>query len=197
MIDYIKGTIAELNPAVCVIENGGMGYAVNISLTSYQALQGANDAKLFIYESIREDAFVLYGFMTKEEREIFLLLISVSGVGAGTARMILSNFSVDELVSAIAGGNVRAIKEVKGIGAKTAERIIVDLKDKVAKVGAVDLTSVGACKAARNEKREEAVAALVALGFQQAQSAKIVDRVLKENGDLSVGAIIKISLKAL
>lgn len=197
MIDYIKGTIAELNPAVCVIENGGMGYAVNISLTSYQALQGANEAKLFIYESIREDAFVLYGFMTKEEREIFLLLISVSGVGAGTARMILSNFSVDELVSAIAGGNVRAIKEVKGIGAKTAERIIVDLKDKVAKVGAVDLTSVGACKAARNEKREEAVAALVALGFQQAQSAKIVDRVLKENGDLSVGAIIKISLKAL
>lgn len=197
MIDYIKGTIAELNPAVCVIENGGMGYAVNISLTSYQALQGANEAKLFIYESIREDAFVLYGFMTKEEREIFLLLISVSGVGAGTARMILSNFSVDELVSAIAGGNVRAIKEVKGIGAKTAERIIVDLKDKVAKVGAVDLTSVGTCKAARNEKREEAVAALVALGFQQAQSAKIVDRVLKENGDLSVGAIIKISLKAL
>lgn len=197
MIDYIKGTIAELNPAVCVIENGGMGYAVNISLTSYQALQGANEVKLFIYESIREDAFVLYGFMTKEEREIFLLLISVSGVGAGTARMILSNFSVDELVSAIAGGNVRAIKEVKGIGAKTAERIIVDLKDKVAKVGAVDLTSVGTCKAARNEKREEAVAALVALGFQQAQSAKIVDRVLKENGDLSVGAIIKISLKAL
>lgn len=197
MIDYIKGTIAELNPAVCVLETGGMGYAVNISLTSYQALQSANEAKLFIYESIREDAFVLYGFMTKEEREIFLLLISVSGVGAGTARMILSNFSVDELVSAIAGGNVRAIKEVKGIGAKTAERIIVDLKDKVAKVGAVDLTSVGTDKSVRNEKREEAVAALVALGFQQAQSAKVVDRVLKENGDLSVGAIIKISLKAL
>lgn len=197
MIDYIKGTIAELNPAVCVLETGGMGYAVNISLTSYQALQSANEAKLFIYESIREDAFVLYGFMTKEEREIFLLLISVSGVGAGTARMILSNFSVDELVSAIAGGNVRAIKEVKGIGAKTAERIIVDLKDKVAKVGAVDLTSVGTDRTAKNEKREEAVAALVALGFQQAQSAKVVDRVLKENGDLSVGAIIKISLKAL
>lgn len=197
MIDYIKGTIAELTPTVCVLETGGMGYAVNISLACYQALQGADEAKLFIYESVREDAFVLYGFMSKEEREIFLLLISVSGVGAGTARMILSNFSVDELVAAIGGGNVRAIKEVKGIGAKTAERIIVDLKDKVAKVGAVGLPSVGTGSAAKSEKREEAVAALVALGFQQAPSAKVVDRVLKENGDLSVGAIIKISLKAL
>ena len=201
MIDYIKGTIAELNPAVCVIENGGMGYAVNISLTSYQALQGANEAKLFIYESIREDAFVLYGFMTKEEREIFLLLISVSGVGAGTARMILSNFSVDELVSAIAGGNVRAIKEVKGIGAKTAERIIVDLKDKVLKVDLgndpTELPLDMDLGSADSEIKTEAVSALTMLGFAALASGKVVDKILKATPSASVEEVIRQALKML
>lgn len=197
MIDYIKGEIAELTPTVCVIESCGIGYALNISLYSYQELQGKKEAKLYVYESIREDAFTLYGFMEKEERELFLLLISVSGVGAGTARVILSGYSVEEIVNAIASENVKLIKGVKGIGQKTAERIIVDLKDKVGKVGAEGSTEAAKATAAMNADTEEAIAALVALGFMQAASAKAVEKVLKEEKDLKVGVIIKRALKML
>lgn len=197
MIDYVKGEIAELTPTVCVIESCGIGYAINISLYSYQQLQGAKEAKLYVYESIREDAFTLYGFMGKEERELFLLLISVSGVGAGTARVILSSYSVDEIVTAIATENVRLIKGVKGIGQKTAERIIVDLKDKVGKVGSEGATQGAKAAAGTNAEAEEAIAALVALGFMQAASAKAVEKVLKEDSSLKVGAIIKKALKML
>lgn len=197
MIDYIKGEIAELTPTVCVIESCGIGYAINISLYSYQELQGKKEAKLYVYESIREDAFTLYGFMEKEERELFLLLISVSGVGAGTARVILSGYSVEEIVNAIASENVKLIKGVKGIGQKTAERIIVDLKDKVGKVGAEGSTEAAKATAAMNADTEEAIAALVALGFMQAASAKAVEKVLKEEKDLKVGVIIKRALKML
>lgn len=197
MIDYIKGEIAELTPTVCVIESCGIGYALNISLYSYQELLGKKEAKLYVYESIREDAFTLYGFMEKEERELFLLLISVSGVGAGTARVILSGYSVEEIVNAIASENVKLIKGVKGIGQKTAERIIVDLKDKVGKVGAEGSTEAAKATAAMNADAEEAIAALVALGFMQAASAKAVEKVLKEEKDLKVGIIIKRALKML
>lgn len=197
MIDYIKGEIAELTPTVCVIESCGIGYALNISLYSYQELQGKKEAKLYVYESIRDDAFTLYGFMEKEERELFLLLISVSGVGAGTARVILSGYSVEEIVNAIASENVKLIKGVKGIGQKTAERIIVDLKDKVGKVGAEGSTEAAKATAAMNADAEEAIAALVALGFMQAASAKAVEKVLKEEKDLKVSIIIKRALKML
>lgn len=197
MIDYIKGEIAELTPTVCVIESCGIGYALNISLYSYQELQEKKEAKLYVYESIREDAFTLYGFMEKEERELFLLLISVSGVGAGTARVILSGYSVEEIVNAIASENVKLIKGVKGIGQKTAERIIVDLKDKVGKVGAEGSTEAAKATAAMNADAEEAIAALVALGFMQAASAKAVEKVLKEEKDLKVSIIIKRALKML
>lgn len=192
MIEYIKGEIADLTPTYCVLETNGVGYLLNISLVTYQDLQQKNAARLYAYENIREDACQLYGFSTKEEREAFLLLISVSGVGAGTARMILSKLSTAELQEAIATGNVNAIKAVKGIGLKSAQRIIVDLKDKMGKLGSVglDLTAVSQ----RSEKAEEAVAALVALGFQQQASAKVVEKLMREDASMEVARIIKRAL---
>jgi len=131
MLDYVKGEIVELTPASVVVETGGLGYIANISLNTYSVLSGLKSCKLYIYESIREDAYQLFGFMEKRERDLFLHLISVSGVGANTARMALSSIAVFELEGIIASGNVNALKAVKGIGNKTAERIIIDLKDKI------------------------------------------------------------------
>ena len=173
MYEYIKGRIEELSPAMATIEASQIGYAVNISLNTYAALEGKEEAKLYIYEAIREDAFVLYGFSEKRERELFLLLISVSGVGANTARMILSSFSVDELQAIISGENVNQLKAVKGIGLKTAQRIIVDLKDIVGK----DSTAIGE-QIQANNNREEALTALVLLGFNRSASAKVVDKII-------------------
>lgn len=197
MIDYVKGEIGSLNPAVCVVECNGVGYGVNITLNTFNALQGQKLVKLYIYEAIREDAFQLFGFMTEQERALFMLLISVSGVGAGTARMILSSYSVEELVHAISHEDVNAIKRVKGIGLKSAQRIIVDLKDKVIDLaeGNSPVWSVGVN--AKNQVADEAVAALVALGFQQAVSAKIVETILKEEPDLKVGIVVKKAMKSL
>lgn len=198
MIDYVKGEIGNLNPAVCVVECNGVGYGVNISLNTFNALQGQKQAKLFIYESIREDAYQLFGFMTEQERALFMLLISVSGVGAGTARMILSTYSVDELVNAISREDVNAIKRVKGIGLKSAQRIIVDLKDKVLEIAAGGTSTVQTLSAgAHSEVYDEAVAALVALGFQQAASAKAVEKILKEEPELKVGVVVKKAMKSL
>lgn len=197
MIDYVKGEIGSLNPAVCVVECNGVGYGVNITLNTFNALQGAKEVKLYIYEAIREDAFQLFGFMTERERDLFMLLISVSGVGAGTARMILSSYSVDELVHAISHEDVNAIKRVKGIGLKSAQRIIIDLKDKVLAVAdggsAIQLGPVGM----KNEVAEEAVAALVALGFQQAASVKVVEKIIKDEPELKVGVVVKKAMKSL
>jgi len=198
MIEYVKGEIGSLNPAVCVVECNGVGYGVNITLNTFNALQGEKQVKLFIYEAIREDAYQLFGFLTEKERALFMLLISVSGVGAGTARMILSSYSVEELVNAISQENVNAIKRVKGIGLKSAQRIIVDLKDKVMEVvaGAGPMMQTGSL-GARNEVAEEAVAALVALGFQQAASAKVVEKIIKDEPELKVGAVVKKAMKSL
>ena len=198
MIEYIKGEIADLTPTYCVLETNGIGYMLNVSLVTYQELQGQSAARLYVYENIREDAHVLYGFWTKAERELFLLLISVSGVGAATARMILSSFSVTELQEIIATGNVNAIKSVKGIGLKSAQRIIVDLKDKVELgVRGEELGEGNVLLSSNNENMEEAVAALVALGFQKAASVKVVEKLMKEDVSMAVGKIVKRALSMM
>ena len=193
MIEYIKGEITDLTPTYCVLETNGVGYMLNISLVTYQELQGQSATRLYVYENIREDAHVLYGFLVKDERELFLLLISVSGVGAATARMILSSFTAMELQEVIATGNVNAIKSVKGIGLKSAQRIIVDLKDKVQTIGGSDAPMLNLATGS-NENMEEAVAALVALGFQRAASVKVVEKLLKEDAAMPVAKIIKRAL---
>ena len=169
MIEYVRGELAELSPATAVIDCNGVGYAANISLNTYSAIQGKKTCKLFIYEAIREDAYVLYGFADKQEREIFLLLISVSGIGGNTARMILSALSPSELVSVISAENANLLKTVKGIGLKTAQRLIVELKDKIKTVGMAAVggtTSAGMLlQSANAEVQEEAVAALTMLGL--------------------------------
>lgn len=193
MIDYIKGEIIELSPAHAVLEAGGIGYHINIALSTYSELNSKSNTKLYVYEAIREDAHILFGFMTKEERSLFLLLISVSGVGANTARMILSSIMANELQNAIITGNVSILKSIKGIGAKTAERIIVDLKDKVLKV---EFSAQG-ISAASTSISEEAVAALVMLGFTQAMAQKAVKKVMESDPQQKIEQIVKQALKLL
>ena len=193
MIEYIKGKIAETSPTNAVIECYGIGYDVNISLTTYSLLKEGEESKLYIYEAIREDAHLLYGFINKRERELFVLLISVSGVGPNTARIILSSFTPDELENVIASENVGLLKNVKGIGIKTAERIIVDLKDKI-KVG--NSTFIIGTREG-NEVQEETIAALVMLGYPQTAAKKVVQKLAKENPNYKVEELIKIALKAL
>ena len=196
MIEYIKGTIAEITPAYTIIDNHGMGYMVNITLYAYerlQQLQKGQEALLYIYEAIREDAHLLYGFIDKRERELFLLLISVSGVGPNMARMILSALPPDELSVAIASGNEIPLKAVKGIGAKTAQRIIVDLKDKIK----TDSSTLLSKTPANSEVYEEALAALVMLGFPQAISQKVLTKLLASNSQITVEDAIKQALKMM
>lgn len=191
MFEYIKGEISELKPTAAVIETGQIGFTLNISLNTYAKIEGQSSAKLFIHEVIREDAFTLYGFAEKEERDIFLLLISVSGVGANTARTILSSFSVAELEAIICSGNVNQLKGVKGIGLKTAQRIIVDLKDKVGKSESDELFL------SENNYREEALTALTVLGFLRSNSEKVLDKILIESPALPLEKLIKEALKRL
>ena len=198
MIEYIKGEITEITPALAVIECNGIGYGVNISLNTYSAIQSKQSIKLYIYEAIREDAYVLYGFSTKQERELFLLLITVSGIGGNTARMILSALSPAELCNVISSGNDKLLKTVKGIGLKTAQRIIVDLKDKIAATGGETVTGSAAnLLPAHSEVYDEAIAALTMLGFAQAPSQKVVTAILKEEPSLAVEKVIKLALKRL
>lgn len=196
MIEYIKGDIAEITPAMVVLDCNGMGYGINISLNTYSAIQNQSTTKLYIYEAIREDAYVLYGFSTKQERELFLLLISVSGIGGNTARMILSALSPTELCGVISSGNDKLLKTVKGIGLKTAQRIIVDLKDKIATSG-METVSSEMFAVSNSEIHDEAVAALTMLGFAQAASQKVVMAILKEEPDAAVEKVIKLALKRL
>ena len=198
MIEYIRGELAEITPALAVIDCNGVGYGIHISLNTYSAIQGKKSVKLYIYEAIREDAHVLFGFFTKQERELFLLLISVSGIGGNTARMILSALSPAELCNVISSGNEKLLKGVKGIGLKTAQRIIVDLKDKIAATGMETVSgSVATLSPANTEVHDEAIAALTMLGFAQAPSQKVVTAILKEEPGLTVEKVIKLALKRL
>lgn len=200
MIEYIRGQLAELQPAMAVIDCGGVGYGVSISLETFSAIEGKKEVKLYISESIREDAYQLFGFATRAERELFLQLTSVSGVGAGTARMILSALSPAELCDVIGGSNVKMLKAVKGIGSKTAERIIVDLKDKILSVQGSLPTRAGSgdgAAVASSPVAQEAEAALTMLGFSPAPSHKVVVEILQEQPALPVEQVIKIALKRL
>ncbi len=195
MIDYIRGKIAELNPAFAVIDNHGVGYMMNITLSTYDVLTKAGEeALLYAYEVIREDAHTLYGFASKQERDAFLLLISVSGVGPNTARMVLSSMSVDEFSQAIASNNVAMFKSVKGVGGKTAQRIIVDLKDKIKPTGDTLLVVKGQ---PHSEVFDEALAALVMLGFTQQASNKALKSLFAANPSLTVEVAIKQALKMM
>jgi holliday junction DNA helicase RuvA len=193
MIDYIKGTITEINPASVTLESGGIGYFVSISVNTFSKLDGKTEFKLLIHEVIREDAHQLFGFADNIERDIFRQLISVSGIGAGTARMMLSSLSPDEIEKAILDSNVNILKSVKGIGLKTAQRVIVDLKDKVGKQ-----SSAGEIfTLADNTKRDEALSALVMLGFARSAVLKVLDKIVREEKNLTVEDLIKRALKNL
>ena len=201
MIEYIKGELAECSPAYAVVDAVGVGYGLNITLNTYTAIQGKDKAKLYVYESIREDAYQLFGFATKQEREMFLLLISVSGVGANTARMILSEMTAAELCHVISSGNEKLLKTVKGIGLRTAQRIIVDLKDKIAAMGMADTMPmnmpVAPAELVNKEVKDEAISALTMLGFAPAPSAKVVVALLKEEPTLPVEQVVKLALKRI
>jgi Holliday junction DNA helicase RuvA len=199
MIEYIKGELTELTPALATIEVAGVGYGLNISLNTYSAIQGKKEVRLYVYEAIREDAHVLFGFCNKKEREMFLLLITVSGVGANTARMMLSGMSVSELCSAISTGNAKLIQGIKGIGKMTAQRIIVDLRDKIVALGIADEIPAGGSVVApiNNAVRDEAVAALTMLGFAPAPTQKVVVQILQEQPTLPVEQVVKLALKQI
>ncbi|MDH6356921.1 Holliday junction branch migration protein RuvA [Parabacteroides sp. PF5-9] len=195
MIEYIKGEIAELTPAQMIMECGGIGYALHISLNTYSAFQGKQSGKIYVYEVIREDAHLLFGFAEKAERELFLLLTSVSGVGPNTARMILSSLPPEELIQVIATKDEIALTTVKGIGLKTAQRILVDLRNKVKPMEAMAATS--SVSGGSTAVSEEAVAALVMLGFPKAASQKAVASIQKNTPNLAVEQVIKSALRIL
>ena len=199
MIEYIKGELTELTPALATIEAAGIGYGLNISLNTFSAIQGKKEVKLYVYEAIREDAHVLFGFVNKKEREMFLLLITVNGVGANTARMMLSGMSVPELCNAISTGNARLIQSVKGIGKMTAQRIIVDLREKIVSLGIAEEVPSGGQMAApvNNQVKDEAVSALTMLGFAPAPSQKVVLQILQDQPDAPVETVVKLALKMI
>ena len=200
MIEYIKGDLTELTPATAVIECHGVGYLANISLNTYTAIQNLSQVKLYVHEAIREDAYILYGFANKRERELFLLLISVSGIGGNTARTILSALTPNELCEVIGSGNDKLLKMVKGIGGKTAQRIIVELRDKIT-VTEGDNTSQNTNTAlftdTSNELLESAVAALNMLGYTAAASQKVIKSIIKEQPGITVETAIKEALRRL
>ena len=204
MIEYIKGELVELSPALAVVEAHGVGYGLNISLNTYSAIQGKQSVKFFVHEAImtggRDDNYTLYGFATKQERSLYRLLITVSGVGANTARMILSSLTPAELCNVIANGDDKMLKTVKGIGLKTAQRIIVDLKDKIVQSGIAEelhVSSQPATANVNNAVKDEAVGALTMLGFSPAPSAKVVVAILTEQPDLPVEQVVKLALKQI
>ena len=193
MITHLKGKLVEKNPTYVVVECNGVGYFLNISLHTFSKLPDEENIQIYTQLLVKEDSHTLYGFMERSEREVFRLLISVSGVGSSTARTMLSSLSPTEIRDAIANGNVPSIQAIKGIGAKTAQRVILDLKDKILKVydmGEVSLQS-------NNTSKEEALSALEVLGFVRRQSEKVVDKVLSQDPSLSVENIIKLALKNL
>ena len=200
MIEYLKGDLTELTPTTATVECHGVGYLTHISLNTYTAIQNRPQVKLYVHEAIREDAYVLYGFVDKRERELFLLLISVSGIGGNTARTILSALNPNELCEVIGSGNDKLLKMVKGIGGKTAQRIIVELKDKIATVGGDIVTGSPAAALfadISSEVLDSAVAALTMLGYTAAASQKVVKGIIKEQSAISVEAAIKEALRRM
>lgn len=202
MIEYLRGKLSDIEPTMAVIDCMGVGYGVNITLNTYSAIQGKGDIRLWVYESIREDAYQLWGFATKLERTLFLHLISVSGIGAGTARIILSAMTPADLCNTIVEGNDKMLRQVKGIGPKAAQRIIVELKDKIATLSAEagqasSITDAGKAGNINTEVRDEAVQALTMLGFSPAPTHKVVTSILKEEPDAPVEKVIKLALKML
>lgn len=201
MIEYIRGIVDELTPTQAIIEaKSGVGYALSISLNTYTAIQNKNEVRLFVYEVIREDAYLLFGFATRTERELFELLISISGVGGQTARMILSAFMPADLANIVQSEDVRSLKSVKGIGPKAAQRIIVELKDKMANFmgsGTASQTAEGANVTVSSPVVDEAVQALAVLGFSPAPTQKVVMQIVKDDPSIPVEGIIKKALKML
>ena len=195
MIDYIKGSIVELTPTETTLENNGIGYKILISLQTYESLNGSKEAKIFIHHYLREDEELYYGFASKDERELFRLLIGVSGIGASTARMMISSLTSDEIRNAILSEDINKIKSIKGIGLKSAQRLILELKDKVVKGAGSDSQTLFA--QASNGAADEATTALVMLGFTKANVNKAVAAVLKQKPDASLEEIIKLGLKML
>lgn len=193
MITQVRGRLIEKNPTEVVVDCNGVGYLLHISLNTYVNLPEGEAVVLYTHLSIREDAHTLFGFINKTEREVFKLLISVSGVGPSIARTMLSSMTSEEIQNAIASENVALIQSVKGIGAKTAQRVIVDLKDKILKTFNIDEVSINTS----NTNKDEALSALEVLGFQRKQSDKVVSAILKEHKDASVEKIIKLALKSL
>ncbi len=199
MIDFVRGKMYDLTPTSAVIECAGVGYALNISLNTYTDIQGKEEAKLYVYEAIREDAWVLFGFASKQERALFLLLLSVSGVGGNTARMVLSSFSVTETVGIITDDNDRLLSTVKGLGKKTAQKIILELKDKVASLGIQSQMAYQSSPTSviNKEVHDEAVEALKMLGFPPVPISRVVKTVLTDEPDAPVEKVIKLALKML
>ena len=192
MFEHIKGTVVNLSPAAIVIEAGDIGYFVHISLTTYSQIHGSERAKLYLHQVVREDAHILYGFFEQTERELFRMLISVNGIGANTAIMMLSSHRPEELQHAILNENVGLLKNIKGIGIKTAQRVIIDLKDKIGKNTGGDLLF----RTGESPVRSEAVAALEMLGFNKKSVEKLVDQVLTEQPAIAVENLIKLALKS-
>ena len=197
MYEYITGKLAEATPTYAVIEACGIGYFINISLKSYSDIEGKSEAKLYVHFIVREDQQTLFGFTTKLERELFRQLISVSGVGGNTARMILSTYSPRELQNIIATENAVLLKNVKGLGLKTAQKIIVELSGKMLEIGASDLMAVLVPTSSRTESYDEALAALSMLGFQKSASEKVLNAIYKDNPQIGVEDAIRTALKSL
>ncbi|MCA0152703.1 Holliday junction branch migration protein RuvA [Winogradskyella vincentii] len=193
MITHLEGRLVEKNPTDVVIDCNGVGYFINISLHTFSQIPDRENLRLYTYLQVREDSHSLYGFSSKAEREIFKLLISVSGIGANTARTMLSSLTPEQVKEGIASGDVALIQSVKGIGAKTAQRVIIDLKDKVLKVYGIDELSL----IPNNTNKDEALSALEVLGFNKKQSEKVIDKILKAEPDALVEQIIKEALKNL
>ena len=196
MYDYVKGRLEELNPAQAVVEAGGFGYRILISLQTYSAIESkvGSEVKIYLYHYLREDDEGFFGFSTKDERSLFELLISVSGVGPSTARMVLSSMTSDELSAAIVAEDINKIKSIKGIGLKSAQRMVLELKDKIVKGGSRDASFIGV---QGNPNREEAATALVLLGFPKAAVEKVLDKLVKDHKDASLEELIKQALKML
>lgn len=197
MYEYITGTLAEAAPTYAIVETGGIGYFINISLQTYSEIENRSEVKLFLHHIVREDAQILYGFATKIERDLFRMLIGVSGVGGNTARMIQSTYSSSELQNIIATGNATLLKNVKGLGIKTAQKIIVDLSGKVLDLTEGAAIAAAAVGGAANEAFDEALSALVMLGFQKSASDKVLRKLLKDNPSATVEELVRLALKQL